>query len=338
MKKTLLTGFLLAYSFALLAGVPGKDSFFLRRAEASDCSNTSTGLIPLNDLGAGFYQGAQGGLYPNGSNLRPAGHEEAGLEIARSIVPLNKKGRPAKKVKKGRIVLLSIGMSNTTQEFSVFKSLADSDPDKNPSLVIVDGAQGGMPANDITDPNNPKMEQFWETVDDRLAQAGVTPRQVQVAWVKQADSRPTAPFPGHALTLQSELEIIARILKERFPNIRIAYYSSRIYAGYASTNLNPEPFAYESGFSVKWMIESQIDGSIDLNFNPDEGEVKAPWLAWGPYLWADGLTPRSDGLTWSCSDFNNDGTHPATPARQKVADMLLDFFKTDSTARLWFLA
>ena len=332
MKRSLLTGFLLAFCLASLIGAP------VRRAAASDCSNTSTGLVALNDLGAGLYQGAQGGLYPGGSNLRPAAHEEAGLEIARSIRPLNKKGRVAKKVKKGKIVLLSIGMSNTTQEFSAFKQIADSDLDKNPSLVIVDGAQGGMPANDITDPNNPKMEQFWQTVDDRLRQAGVKPKQVQIAWVKQADSRPNAAFPAHAIILQSELEAIARILKQRYPNIRLAYYSSRIYAGYASTSLNPEPYAYESGFAVKWMIEKQINGSPDLNFDPSRGEADAPWLAWGPYLWADGLSARSDGLIWACSEFNNDGTHPASGARSKVAGMLLDFFKSDSTAQLWFSA
>jgi hypothetical protein len=234
-------------------------------------------------------------------------------------------------------VLLSIGMSNTTQEFSVFKSMADADPAKNPKLVIVDGAQGGMAANVITNPADSRMQQFWNTVESRLEQAGVSARQVQVAWVKQADARPTAGFPAHAITLQNELETIARMLKERFPNLRLAYCSSRIYAGYASTNLNPEPYAYESGFAVKWMIEKQIEGSPDLNFDPLRGDVRSPWLAWGPYLWADGLIPRSDGLIWTCSDFSNDGTHPAPGgAREKVARMLLEFFKSDSTAKGWF--
>ena len=51
-------------------------------ARASNCAGTSTGMIPVNDLGPGFYKGVQGGLYPGGSNLRPATHEAAGVAIA----------------------------------------------------------------------------------------------------------------------------------------------------------------------------------------------------------------------------------------------------------------
>lgn len=305
------------------------------RAAASDCSKTSVGLVPLTDLGTALYKGYQGGLYPDGSNLRPADHENAGLEIARSIRPLNATGQADAS---GRIVLLSIGMSNTTQEFSTFKPLADSDGDKNSKLMLVDGAQGGMTAADISNLNSSKGQQFWLTVDSRLAQSAVTPAQVQIAWVKEANARPTEGFPAHANKLEGELRLIAQILKTRFPNIKLAYYSSRTYGGYASTTLNPEPYAYESGFAVKWLIEDQINGSTSLNFDPSRGEVRAPWIAWGPYLWADGMTPRSDGLVYRCSDFVDDGTHPApNGARNKVADMLLSFFKTDSTAAEWFL-
>lgn len=117
----------------------------------------------------------------------------------------------------------------------------------------------------------------------------------------------------------------------------LVYLSSRIYAGYATSLLNPEPYSYQSGFSIKWLIENQIDGAADLNFDPARGTVEAPWLAWGPYLWADGLTPRSDGLIWECADLRDtDGTHPSASGCRKVADMLLTFFKSEKTAAPWF--
>ncbi len=41
---------------------------------ASNCGVTAVNFTPLNDLGMGSYLGSQGGLYPNGSNQKPAAH------------------------------------------------------------------------------------------------------------------------------------------------------------------------------------------------------------------------------------------------------------------------
>ena len=41
-------------------------------------------------------------------------------------------------------------------------------------------------------------------------------------------------------------------------------------------------------------------------------------------------------LTWSIDDFLDDGTHPSASGRQKVADILLDFIKTNEYAGNWF--
>src|SRR5687768_9954711 len=133
--------------------------------------------------------------------------------------------------------------------------------------------------------------------------------------------------------------MIARALKVRYPNIKLVYLSSRTraYVQAVTGGLNPETYAYESSFSVKWAIQNQLDGALHLNFDPVKGPVMAPYLCWGPYLWADGLQPRSDGFTWICSDLRADFTHPSTNGAAKVADQLLAFFKTDPTATPWFL-
>ncbi|OLD65229.1 MAG: hypothetical protein AUI33_11610, partial [Ignavibacteria bacterium 13_1_40CM_2_61_4] len=301
------------------------------KAFASNCAGTSVGKIPINDLGAGTYQGQQGGLYPGSSNLRPASHDRD-LDRVGRVMLLDAQGQPD--ALNGRIVLMSVGMSNTTQEFSTFKPKADADPLKNSSLIIVDAAQGGQDAATISNPN----AAYWTNVDQKLAAAGVTPAQVQAVWLKEARAGPTEAFPGDATILRDQLRSIVQIIHSRYPNTRSVYLSSRTYAGYATSSLNPEPYAYQSAFSAKWLIEEQLTGSPAVNFDPLRGPVMAPWLAWGSYLWADGLTPRSDGLTWECTDFvTTDGTHPSTSGRNKVADALLAFFKSDPTTIPWFV-
>jgi hypothetical protein len=301
----------------------------------ADCNLTSTGMVPVNDLGPGYYNGVPGGLYPNSRNNPPPAHLQAGMDLATNrIKPLNRRG--VVDLTRGKIVFISVGMSNTTAEFSTFVQLANSDPAKNPQLVIVDGAQGGQDASHWTDPNAPT----WSTVNSRLKAAGVSRAQVQMAWVKQALAHPGSlgGFPAHAQVLQSDLEQIARNLKTNYPNIKLAYFSSRTRA-YTNdpTTLNPEPFAYESAFAVRWTVADQLNGDGNLNFDPNRGAVVAPWLGWASYLWADGTNPRSDGFTWLCSDVRSDFTHPSDSGRNKVAHELLAFFKTHATVTPWFL-
>ena len=294
----------------------------------------AVGLIPLCDLGTQKYKGEAGGLYGGGKNDPPAAHAAAAEKELKKIRPLDAEGKAAED---GKIVLLSVGMSNTTMEFSRFKELADADPEKSPRLVIVDGAQGGQTPPRWTQSPEGRV---WQTVSERMNHAGVTPQQVQLVWFKQANAHPTEAFPEHAQKLQADMTLLLTMLKTKFPNLRIAYLSSRIYAGYATTPLNPEPFAYEGAFAMRWLIQAQIKGDPELNNDATRGPVKAPLLLWGPYLWADGMTPRkADGLTWTRNDLGaGDGTHPSMAGRQKVAEQLLNFFHTNSFARDWFLA
>ena len=295
------------------------------------------GLVPLSDLaGAAQYKGRDGGLYGGGSNEPPSAHLQAALAAAGQVRPRDAGGRPSPD---GKVVLISVGMSNTTQEFRAFMKRAAQDTKRSLSLVLVDGAQGGMEASAWADPakvTRAGRPDPWSVLDRRLEQAGVTAEQIQVAWVKQARANPAAlgEFPKHAEALKNDLAVIVRSLRGRFPNLKLVYLSSRIYAGYAATPLNPEPYAYESAFAVRGLIQDQIDGKPDLNLDPDRGEVRAPLLLWGPYLWADGVKGRkSDDLTWHREDLAGDGTHPSDAGQRKVAALLLRIFQTDPTTR-----
>lgn len=300
-------------------------------ARAANCAGTSTGMIPVTDLGAGFYKGVQGGLYPGGSNVRPAAHEAAGVAIANAIGPLDTLGQPD--AANGRVVFVSIGMSNCTQEFSTFIPKSNADPVRKANVRTIDCAEGGQTAQILAQPTSA----YWDTVKTRLRGHGSSPAQVQIAWLKDANANPTGTFEVTTDTLAAQFFRIVQILKQKLPNLKQVFCTSRIYAGYASTTLNPEPFAYENAFALKRVIAQQLAGDPALNYDPANGPVVAPWLSWGPYLWADGLNPRSDGLTWVCSDFQStDGTHPSTQGRNKVADSLLAFVRRDTGTAPWY--
>jgi hypothetical protein len=306
--KILLT---LAAAMAVAVALSTSSAPASRSGQQADCSLTSTGLIPLTDMGKRRYRGYRGGLYPAGRNHPTAAYLRKGLAAARLVRPIG-----------GKIVLLSIGMSNATAEFSAFKRVADRDPAKSANLTIVDGAQDGWDATRVkTDPS------YWDSVDQRLIAAGVSANQVQAVWLKEAIAGEDRRFPKDARALQADLRAIVRTMRIRYPNLHLIYLSSRTYGGYAVTGLNPEPAAYDSGYAVRGVIQDRI-----------VGKLKGPWLGWGPYLWTDGLIERSDGLTWTCDDVESDGTHPSKSGVQKVVNLLITFFKTDPTARRWFVS
>jgi hypothetical protein len=300
-------------------------------AQAS-VGKTTVGFKPLTEMTAqDRYKGEDGGLYGGGQNELPESLDAAAKKETAQIVPRDANGDPATE---GKIGLVSISMSNATQEFSRFKQLADADPQKSAMVTVVDCAQGGQTMARWADPK----AACWTEADRRLQAAGVSCEQVQVAWVKLANAGPSGELHEHGKQLEQDTRTVLAHLKEHFPNLRIAYLGSRIYGGYADGRLNPEPYAYEVAFVVRWLIQSQIKADPALNYDLERGAVKSPLLLWGPYFWADGMTPRkSDGLVWERSDLVGDGTHPSDSGRQKVAGQLLNFFKTDAYARTWFV-
>lgn len=318
MKNTLLLGFFLTTHFL----------------SAQNCNQSSVGFIPINDLGTGTYNGWVGGLYPNGANVMPTAHKNAGMTLAAQVVARNQSGNPDPV--NGKIVWLSIGMSNTTMEASAFIPLANALPTKHPKLTLIDGALGGQSAAIISSPTNTSYTTYWATVNTRLTNAGLSANQVQVIWFKEDNPAGTTPINTHSDSLYAQTKRIMHELKIRFPNVKLCYIASRIYGGYAASTLNPEPYAYRNGWTMKKIIEDQINGDATLQFTG--AAANSPWLSWGVYQWADGTNPRSDGLTWNCpADYKTDGIHPSTSGSLKVANLLLNFFQNDTTACPWFL-
>jgi hypothetical protein len=313
---------------------------------------TDTVRIPLTDLLTRTYFGNTGGLYPGGINQPPADHDSAARATRNLIKPLDVNGDESPF---GKYVLLSIGSSNATQEWCsksssppcaqwTFMARAAVDPGINHyTLVIVNGAADGQDAPTWSPASSANYDRIKVA---RLAPLGLSENQVQAVWVELEDPKPSASLPtdsADAYAFLSNTGEVLRALRIRYPNLRIVFLSSRIYAGYATVDLTREPFAYESAFSIKWAIESQINEMRGQAINQRAGTLNysrkaAPVIVWGPYLWADGPVPRSDGLVWLRSEFEEDGVHPSQAGESKAAGLLIDFFKVSPYARCWFVA
>lgn len=280
---------------------------------------------PLTELGAGAYQGFSGGLY-GGANEPPPAQADAARAALASVFPRAADGSPDPM---GTIGFVSIGMSNTSEEFRWFERNEDANPARQAGIVFVNGAIGSHPSEFWADPGHAA----WDTLGARVAAAGVAPAQVQVAWIKLA--RGTVAdlrFPQHAQQLRDDLRAVVRNARARYPNLRVAWLGSRIWGGWTSNPQRSEPLSYESAFAVRWLIEDQMAGDPLL-----AGDA-APVLLWGPYLWAAGATPRADGLSWPQSDFEPDFIHPNDDGERKVGALLSAFFNGDPIAAPWYRA
>lgn len=305
---------------------------------------------PLTDFKLGeTYLGTFPGLLYTGSNNPPADHDADGRKFASQIKP----------GPNGRIVVIGIGMSSWTDELCIggpnamqtnclpnsFITRAQADPSvNNPVLALVDCAQGGHDAKTWIDDSFGS----YSTCDSRLLNLGLSPSDVQVILWKDGDERPTVSLSSNTVcNSQSQVDAciylgylgpMARFSRMRYRNTKQLFLHSRIYAGYATTNLNPEPFAYEYAFATRMFIEAQISQVRTGQIDPLTGDLSysvAPWLAWGPYFWASGTTPRNDGLAWLPADYQSDKTHPGLGGVTKVADLMINWYLS-SPYTPWF--
>lgn len=263
------------------------------------------------------YRGLPPGLYSGGRMARPEEDAAFGLVQAQRIEPLDTAGKPSPA---GRVILLSIGMSNTSAEFERFIQEARAERGVNPRLAIVNGALSGADAAMWASPQSPAWQQLKTTLRGQYG-----PAQVQAIWMKHAHLR-TAPFPDELEQMAANLEATLRTARELFPNLRLVYVSSRTRSGATSRRGPGEPQAYETAFAVRRFIERHQERTATGS---------GPLVTWGPYLWANAVA-RSDGLTWECADLQQDLLHPSESGSLKVAQQLMAFLMTDPTATRWF--
>ena len=356
-RRSIARGCLLATLGVLLAACQNASPAV--RSQTCSSESSFTGLPPITDLGPGqTYMGEPGGLYPNSSNDMPASHRAAGEQIARSIVPLDANGNPDPV--NGQIAMTDIEISLTMLVWSGytdpndpnytptehFMYRANADPAKNPKLRFGNIRRRTDLPRDTRDPGNA----YYANANAQLATQGIAPAQVQIVWfypfpLTQGQDGGDESFPAFARSVQDDWKQSLRTFKQVYPNLKMVYLGSKhhTYVPPSTPGAVQDPQQHDLAWAVKWVVEDQINGNPSLNYDPAKGPVVAPWVAWGPYFWSDGPTPRAyDGFHYDCEDTQNffanngDFTHPGRNGVFKEAGLLLDFLKSDSTAAPWY--
>ena len=92
-----------------------------------------------------------------------------------------------------------------------------------------------MTASIISTAYSSNYTSYWNTVSTRLTNAAVSSTQVQVIWLKEANSAGSTPVKQYYDSLKVQIKRIVNELITRFPNVKLCYMASRISARYATT-------------------------------------------------------------------------------------------------------
>lgn len=331
--KTLSFIFLLA-GFIVLSG-----RLF---AQGPVCDALTPGLIPLNDLGAGFFEGYQGGFYPMGqlTEAPMSQHFKKGRSFAKGIQPLNASG--AVDFDNGVVLMAGFGPSVPLHLVDSLISIVHNNSDgyiTNPCFDLINLCVGGRGLDFAVGPDS---DRYWDSIENKLISTGYNINQLQIGWMyfnAKYDSLNPIEFPEHALAVKEDYKIWLQQCKERFPNMKIVLVSGRHYGGYCDTTIEQlpaagEPASYYNNFTVKWLIEDQINNEPDLKYTGPAAIV--PYINWGPYFWTNGAIPRiTDGRNYPCSKFSDDGLHLTDPTNHEDADYMMQYLYNSEYAKYY---
>ncbi len=232
-------------------------------------------------------------------------------------------GAPAVQPVDGIIGIVCVGMSNSNQECSDYRTrVAGEFVDQiAPAVRVVNCAVGGHAIERWIDPAFDDV--LWDAcLTQRLPQAGVRPDQVRVIWHKAANQfttgsggspLPTYPAAGSDFeAFLDNLDAFAGRVRGKFPAVQAVYTSSRSYGGFSGNPGRGEPLSYEEGHALNQWLRTH-------------GTVEGIWYGWGPYLWAPDCTTgtlNGAGICYDRSDYVEDGVHPGPGARMKISNLL----------------
>jgi hypothetical protein len=204
-------------------------------------------------------------------------------------------------------MLQALGMSTTTQVYHAWRTSTNT-ACYMPSTSL---AAGGMVANSWDEPG----DNGWARLTSGpLFNKNIRGEDFDVLWVLLVSDL----YGG--LTV-AQMDAVLDQIRFYLPNLKMIFVNSYNYLGYKSPPAEPA-CGWNDGLVVREWVLSHMNETD-------------PWIGWGPYFWANGETPRSDGLVWLPEDYNSDGHHPSASGLAKHVALMEAFFQT-SPLTPWF--
>jgi hypothetical protein len=288
--------------------------------------------IPLDDLGTGTFGDSVGGLYPNGENAPSGVYADDLYSISQQIVPLDTFGNPSSSPK-AKITFLSMGGSTGGHNMKNLQGKTVGNPLCNQSVKIINGntGTGDGAIGNIMDTNHT----YWAHVSKMLRGTKSSYRQVQVLYLETDDTAKFISWPQRPTLVKNDLEACMRVMKIKFPNLKIIYVLGRTKTFGNNATWNKEPSPYYFGWGCKWAIQDQINGVPGTEYK--DSNAVAPMIAWGFYQWADSLPRQTDGFYWRSSE-TEDGLHANAVGQDTLTYRFQNFLLTDKNSSLWYAA
>ena len=246
--------------------------------------------------------------YPSFEVPRSAEHQAAGIAAGESV--------------SADAIVAVLGYSTTNMIFRQYENAVETD------FKLVNAALPGMDIERWAS-REVAFPRAIETIQEATGSADPDiAERVEVLIVQIAIAGTDTERVEYVRSLINETIRVSRI---HFPNVKQVYLVGREFGGWSKQDApDGSVFAGEPG---NWALSIAIDRAVADNAGRPDGV----WVGAGPYMWANGDTPRADGLTWSEELFKEDGRHLRDPAAKNAALMIHEFFLNDETAP-WYEA
>jgi len=324
----------------------------------------SSPTLPIIGNAGSFWKGQPLGLYSDPvsggeSDVPPSAYQEAAIAAATALaaVPTD-------------WLMVVQGLSNTNLEWgqtpndfvTAFKA-AKAAGTVNTKLTLLNCAFGSHPLYSTSGGWYNNAAGYWTQALTKITAAGFTANDVRVVCHKLADAN--VPI-GNTVTAadlstcphvppqkgDADFWFVVyygaqwlRFVQTQYPNCLLAFIHARMYGGYApSTASSPEPFAFEQGLAWRYLLNAQAKQLALGTIDTVAGDLvtNCPILAWGPYMWANGLTPNSLGVSWnSATDYaettgSNAYIHPSQAGILQWTQQSMAWYSTNQFSAPWF--